>query len=198
MIRNFPRGAVWAVLGALAALALFAFQPAAHALPEYATRTGEPCATCHVNPAGGGPRTERGNLWIAAGRPDQVPPLPAGTAADASSAKTTPAGSANDGAALYTGLGCSGCHGAAGTGGAGPALNRGEIPADQLSQILRQGKGTMPALPAGVPDAELAALVRYVTSLGGGQAAPQATGASRPSPPRLVCTSQTLTGCRGN
>ena len=30
------------------AITLWARYPAARALPEYATRTGEPCATCHV------------------------------------------------------------------------------------------------------------------------------------------------------
>jgi hypothetical protein len=50
-------------------------------LPEYAARTGQACAVCHVNPAGGGPRTVRGLLWVAQGKPDQVPPLP-GSAAE--------------------------------------------------------------------------------------------------------------------
>ncbi len=54
---------------AIAALALgvtlwVAAQPV-HALPEYAARTGESCATCHVSPGGGGPRTLRGLLWAA-------------------------------------------------------------------------------------------------------------------------------------
>ncbi len=43
------------------------------AYPEYTERTGEPCGTCHVNPAGSGPVTARGRAWVAAGRPDYVP-----------------------------------------------------------------------------------------------------------------------------
>lgn len=46
-----------------------------HALPEYSTHTGQACGTCHVNPGGGGPRTLRGLLWAAQGRPDVVPML---------------------------------------------------------------------------------------------------------------------------
>jgi len=70
-------------LAVLATLVLLVQQIAA--LPEYATRTNEPCATCHINPAGGGQRTERGQAWVAAGKPDKVP-----TAA-ADSATPTPA-----------------------------------------------------------------------------------------------------------
>jgi hypothetical protein len=45
------------------------------ALPEYAAQTGEPCATCHVSPSGGGPRTPRGQAWVAAGKSGNVPDL---------------------------------------------------------------------------------------------------------------------------
>jgi hypothetical protein len=43
------------------------------ALPEYSTQTGEPCASCHISPSGGGPRTMRGLAWVAAGKPGAVP-----------------------------------------------------------------------------------------------------------------------------
>lgn len=43
------------------------------ALPEYSTQTGEPCASCHISPSGGGPRTLRGQAWVAAGKPGAVP-----------------------------------------------------------------------------------------------------------------------------
>lgn len=46
-------------------------------MPDYAARTGEPCATCHVNPAGGGMLADRGRAWVAAGKPDKVPALAA-------------------------------------------------------------------------------------------------------------------------
>jgi mono/diheme cytochrome c family protein len=45
------------------------------ALPEYAAQTGEPCATCHVSPSGGGPRTPRGQAWVAEGKTGSVPDL---------------------------------------------------------------------------------------------------------------------------
>ena len=111
------RTLAWIGLGVVLGLLVFAARPIAYALPEFATHTGEPCSTCHVNPAGGGPRTMRGSLWIAAGKPDQVPPLP-GSQASASSGPL-------DDAALFAKFGCAGCHGASGEGGAGPALNQG-------------------------------------------------------------------------
>jgi hypothetical protein len=46
-----------------------------HALPEYAAQTGEPCATCHVSPSGGGLRTPRGQAWVADGKSGTVPDL---------------------------------------------------------------------------------------------------------------------------
>lgn len=45
------------------------------ALPEYSTQTGEPCATCHVSPSGGGPRGPRGQAWVASSKPGEVPDL---------------------------------------------------------------------------------------------------------------------------
>lgn len=45
------------------------------AMPEYATRTGEPCGSCHVSAAGGGLRTPRGQAWVAQARPNSVPAL---------------------------------------------------------------------------------------------------------------------------
>jgi mono/diheme cytochrome c family protein len=45
----------------------------AGALPEYSAQTGEPCATCHVSPSGGGPRGPRGQAWVASSKPGAVP-----------------------------------------------------------------------------------------------------------------------------
>ena len=56
------------------ALLVFACQPTG-ALPEYAAQTGEPCATCHISPSGGGLRTPRGLAWVSQGRPGAVPGL---------------------------------------------------------------------------------------------------------------------------
>ncbi len=43
------------------------------ALPEYASQTGEPCATCHISPSGGGSRTVRGQAWVGSSKPGAVP-----------------------------------------------------------------------------------------------------------------------------
>ena len=34
--------------------------PRAEALPQYAAATGQPCSTCHLDPADGGPRNATG------------------------------------------------------------------------------------------------------------------------------------------
>lgn len=49
--------------------------PVGRALPEYSAQTGEPCATCHVSPSGGGPRGPRGLAWVASNKPSVVPDL---------------------------------------------------------------------------------------------------------------------------
>lgn len=45
----------------------------ADALPEYSAQTGEPCASCHISPSGGGPRGPRGQAWVASDKPGTVP-----------------------------------------------------------------------------------------------------------------------------
>lgn len=47
----------------------------ASALPEYSAQTGEPCASCHISPSGGGPRGPRGQAWVASSKPGAVPDL---------------------------------------------------------------------------------------------------------------------------
>ncbi len=61
------------LLLSVAAMLVFAAHTT-QALPEYAAQTGEPCASCHASPAGGGIRTARGQAWVAASRPGTVPP----------------------------------------------------------------------------------------------------------------------------
>jgi hypothetical protein len=67
------------ILGSLLLLSalLLALIPnsTARALPEYSAQTGEPCATCHVSPSGGGPRGPRGQAWVASSKPGAVPDL---------------------------------------------------------------------------------------------------------------------------
>ena len=55
-------------------LTLWVAQPV-QALPEYSAQTGEPCATCHLSPSGGGPRGTRGQAWVGSGKPGEVPDL---------------------------------------------------------------------------------------------------------------------------
>lgn len=53
-----------ALVGSLVGLALLLLSVSASALPRFAARTGYPCATCHVDPTGAGPRTRFGaNVW---------------------------------------------------------------------------------------------------------------------------------------
>jgi len=67
------------ILGSLLLLLAMsvAFSPnsTVQALPEYSAQTGEPCATCHVSPSGGGPRGPRGQAWVASSKPGEVPDL---------------------------------------------------------------------------------------------------------------------------
>jgi mono/diheme cytochrome c family protein len=181
MIKRSLRSIIWIGLGVLVGLLVFASRPTAHALPEYAARTGQPCATCHINPAGGGPRTMRGLLWVAQGKPDQVPPLP-GSEKKAGAAEL-------DGRTLFEKFGCSGCHGPNGEGGIGPALNQAEVPADEITQVVRNGRGAMMSFqPDTLSDAELEAIVQYVQALGRGEAAAGPVLETRPLPPaQLAC-----------
>jgi mono/diheme cytochrome c family protein len=191
------RSIAWIALGVLVGLFLFAFQRPVHALPEYATRTGQTCATCHVNPAGGGPRTLRGLLWLAEGRPDQVPQLPG--------SEEEMGGSTLDGATLFEKFTCSGCHGPNGEGGVGPALNQVELPADEIKQVTRNGQGAMMGFKLDVmSDAELDAIVQYVQALGRGEVETGSQLEKQPLPPaQLTCgtslsASPLHTNCGGN
>jgi cytochrome c oxidase subunit II len=56
---------------------------------------------------------------------------------------------------------CATCHGDRGQGLIGPPLRRPD--AEQLREIVRSGRGAMPAVGAGWSEAEMNALVRYVT-----------------------------------
>ena len=42
------------------------------AMPEYATRVGEPCGSCHTSASGGGLRNPRGQAWVAQGKLNTV------------------------------------------------------------------------------------------------------------------------------
>ena len=140
-------------------------EPSAHALPEFASQTGEPCSTCHVNPGGGGPRTLRGLMWAAQGRPDLVPDI----------GDILIAPGVNDGVELYD-TSCAACHGAAGEGLFGSTLTSSGISESNiLSSILRgRERSGMPSFEGRFTDTQLGVLVTYVTGI--------ASGAIEPAP----------------
>ena len=161
-----------------------------YALPEYAERTGESCATCHVNPGGGGPRTLRGALWASKGKPDKAPALPGVLLAPG----------VTDGAELYE-IACSTCHGPNGEGLFGIKLahsslgDAGIIRFNILKGRLRSG---MPAFEGMFTDSQLQALVSYVVAMANGTI-------EMPQPeyplglPALNCTAQSSPEtCGGN
>lgn len=53
------------VVGFVAAMVTLARPTPTAALPDYAAKTGQACGTCHVNTAGGGPRTPLGQRFEA-------------------------------------------------------------------------------------------------------------------------------------
>lgn len=194
---KYLRSAAWIGLGVLAGMLVFITWPSAHALPEYATRTGQQCATCHVNPAGGGPRTLRGLLWLAQGRPDQVPPLPG---SEEKAGET-----ALDGATLFGKFECSRCHGPTGEGDIGPALNQAERATTELADIIRNGTGIMNGYrPDVMSDEEMDALIPYVQAIGRGEIQASVILEKRLLPPaQLTCGAgqsdlPARTDCGGN
>ncbi|MHB9091844.1 MAG: hypothetical protein ACYC7H_10510, partial [Chloroflexota bacterium] len=54
-----------AIASLLLALLALLNPMSSYALPQYATATGQPCATCHTNPAGGGALTATGQAFAA-------------------------------------------------------------------------------------------------------------------------------------
>jgi mono/diheme cytochrome c family protein len=135
----------------------------AHALSEYASRTGESCGTCHVSAGGGGPRTLRGLLWSARGRPDMVPELPGQLLAPG----------VQDGLELYD-VACAGCHGYDEAGLLAMGLaGRGISRAANRSFIVRGIPDLgMPAFEGQFTPEQLEALVRFVTEMGAGEGPP--------------------------
>lgn len=135
----------------------------AHALPEFANRTGEPCATCHVSPGGGGPRTLRGMLWAAQGRPDEVPALP----------NVLMAPGVTDGSELYE-VACAACHGVKGEGLFGTALADTSLRDSKIRSTIERGRlrSGMPAFDGQFSDEQMDALVGYVAGLASGKIEP--------------------------
>ena len=134
-----------------------------HALPEYSTRTSEACGTCHVNPGGGGPRTLRGLLWAAQGRPDAVPMLE----------NVLIAPGVEDGMELYD-IACAGCHGASGEGLFGKAIIGSGLVENKIRSTIERGRerSGMPAYEGQFTDEQLDSLVAYVSGLSSGKIEP--------------------------
>ncbi len=150
----------------------------AYALPEYASRTGEPCATCHVNPGGGGPRTLRGLLWSARGKPDAVPQLPGVLIAPGVS----------EGAELYD-IACAGCHGRQGQGLFAISLVGVGVPETSIRSFVTRGipRSGMPTFAGQFTDSQLDALVAFVAGLASGEIAPPPESYSLP-PAQFKCS----------
>lgn len=144
-------------------LLLVIVPPPAHALPEYSDRTGDPCATCHVNPGGGGPRTLRGMLWTAQNRPNDVP-----TVGD-----TLLAPGVDDAMELYHAA-CAGCHGIKGEGLFATALTEYYLTEGLIRGITIRGapRSGMPSFAGQLTDEQLDALVAYVKDLSDGVIVP--------------------------
>jgi mono/diheme cytochrome c family protein len=140
-------------------VALTVGEPAAHALPEYTGRTGEPCGTCHVSAGGGGPRTLRGLLWAARGKPDEIPELPGSTLAPGVS----------DGMELYD-IACSGCHGFTGEGLFAINLVGNGISRATNRKFIRDGipNTEMPSFGEKLTAEQLEILVDFVTDMTSG------------------------------
>ena len=184
----------WIAIAVIAVLSIFITgyvvgESSVHALPEYASNTGEPCATCHVNPGGGGPRTLRGLLWVANGRPDAVPEI----------GNIQIAPGVDDGLEIYD-LACAACHGRFGEGLFGTALVRSGIAESKIKTTILRGRerSGMPAFEGQLSDHQLELLVAYVTGLASGSI--EAPPASYLLPPaEFACQEYSaVTKCGGN
>lgn len=184
----------WTALAAIAGIVLFATggmfgETPAHAFPEYADRTSESCSTCHVNPGGGGPRTLRGLLWVAQGRPEQVPGL----------GNILIAAGVTDGVELYD-IACSACHGKSGEGLFGTALTGTGLTENQIRSTILRGRerSGMPAFESQLTDEQIASLVAYVVGIASGEIEPAPLSYPLP-PPQFECAdNNTVEGCGGN
>ncbi|GAB4495908.1 MAG: hypothetical protein Fur0016_06430 [Anaerolineales bacterium] len=179
-----------AALALLIFLAISTASNTAQALPEYSHRTGEPCATCHVNPGGGGPRTLRGALWAARGRPDAVPDLPGVLLAPG----------VTDGAELYE-IACASCHGLYGEGLFGRRLANTGLKESKIRSNILKGRlqSGMPSFDGMFTAEQLQALIDYTLALSTGKA--EIPPASYPlEPPAFDCITQSSssTTCGGN
>jgi mono/diheme cytochrome c family protein len=148
---------------ALLIITLWVSSSTASALPEYTVRTGESCAACHVNAGGSGPRTLRGLIWAARGRPDQIPELPGVLIAPR----------VTDPAELYE-IACGGCHGYKAEGLSAMGLANTRISQATIRSFTVYGiPGLgMPGFEGQFTNDQLEALIRYVAGLSNGEISP--------------------------
>lgn len=165
-------GIVLLVIGTY--LLFFTPQPVT-AYPEFAVRTGETCAACHFNPAGGGPRTPRGEIWVLDAKPNIVAKLPndEGAVTEVAEIEVLEVGDdvLTTGGRLYELFACDGCHGIEGEGNAeSPPLNTEIFSAEVIVQTIRTGPEEMPAIPQRMLDGDqMDAMVAYVQHLASGR-----------------------------
>ena len=165
------------IIPSLVIVILLVSSKTANALPEYSTRTGEPCAACHVSAGGGGPRTMRGLLWAARGKPDQVPEVPGLMIAPGVS----------EGVELYQ-VACGGCHGLKGEGLSAMGLANTKISQGAISDFTLHGIPAlgMPSFEGLLTNSQMDTLVAFVTGLASGEIPPPPDYYHLP-PPLLSC-----------
>jgi cytochrome c-type protein NapC len=160
------------------------------------------CVSCH-NMIHNASEVGQLKMWVDGDAPASPTAGPASSApAKAEPAATAalskaPAGSSASNASTTQGRGiydsqhCSGCHGEAGVGGSGPALTHISIqfPPAKLTAVLKAPTAKMKAagmVPLTLNDADMNALVSYLTSLGGtsfaSAATPPSSGSSLAAP----------------
>ena len=135
----------------------------AYALPEYTTRTEEPCAACHVSAGGGGPRTLRGMLWTAEDRPDEVPIIE----------NSLLAPGIFDPLELYD-VACAGCHGRKGEGLSATPLTSYTLTEEFIRVVVERGvpRSGMPAYRGQLTEEQLVILVEFVRAMSDGEIVP--------------------------
>jgi ubiquinol-cytochrome c reductase cytochrome b subunit len=113
-------------------------------------------------------------------------PSPSGAVASTSEDPTVAQGKG-----IFDSHGCSGCHGESGGGAIGPSLKHitAQYPPAQLTALLKAPRANMTAAgmaPLTLDPGQMAALVSYLSSLGGtsaaSAAAPPASGSTSPEP----------------
>jgi len=141
-------------------LAFLAPTNSVEALPEYANRTGEACATCHVSPGGAGPLTLGGLAWIASGRPDKVVAFEGVLIAPG----------VTDASELYE-ISCGVCHGFDGEGLSGSSLLGFNFTPTFLRRFIIEGQSEygMPGFDGKFTEEQLDALAVFVSDLSAGR-----------------------------